>query len=177
MIISFIVILKNNVYLNQNVLQDWYKKMLDRAIVERVVIDYKVKVNWDEWWTEEREMDRFILGCDERLHWIIKFNQHWQIPYFEGDFWSNIIEESIKGERRRVLIKSVHWTRLKTRGLSRLELRSRRRRTKEERGGRSSKSNGRRRFWRSYRTWRSNRCESLNFFFSSNIEPSHPRLN
>ena len=24
-------------------LQDWYKKMLDRAILERVVIDYKVK--------------------------------------------------------------------------------------------------------------------------------------
>ncbi len=22
-----------------------------------------------------------------------------QIPYFEGDFWSNIIEESIKGKK------------------------------------------------------------------------------
>lgn len=25
-------------------LQDWYKKMLDKAIIERVVVDYKVRV-------------------------------------------------------------------------------------------------------------------------------------
>jgi len=32
-------------------LQDWYKKMLDKAIIERVVIDYKVRMlssfSWD----------------------------------------------------------------------------------------------------------------------------------
>ena len=25
-------------------LQDWYKKMLDKAIIERVVLDYKVRI-------------------------------------------------------------------------------------------------------------------------------------
>lgn len=28
-------------------LQDWYKKMLDKAIVERVVMDYKVSLLWN----------------------------------------------------------------------------------------------------------------------------------
>ena len=32
-------------------LQDWYKKMLDKAIIERVVIDYKVRRGgwWQRW--------------------------------------------------------------------------------------------------------------------------------
>ena len=32
-----------------------------------------------------------------------------QIPYFEGDFWSNIIEESIKGERsiERIVVGGI----------------------------------------------------------------------
>jgi E1A/CREB-binding protein len=48
-------------------LQDWYKKMLDRAIIERVVIDYKVTkkknngIFYDEWFWF------FFVGCDERL--------------------------------------------------------------------------------------------------------------
>ena len=45
-------------------LQDWYKKMLDRAILERVVIDYKVnkreKIN-------SLNLFLFFVGCDERL--------------------------------------------------------------------------------------------------------------
>jgi len=56
-------------------LQDWYKKMLDRAIVERVVIDYK----------------DVLKDCLDN-----QIQSAFQIPYFEGDFWSNIIEESIK---------------------------------------------------------------------------------
>ena len=56
-------------------LQDWYKKMLDRAIVERVVIDYK----------------DVMKDCQDN-----QVQSALQIPYFEGDFWSNIIEESIK---------------------------------------------------------------------------------
>ncbi|UJR27186.1 hypothetical protein I4U23_008482 [Adineta vaga] len=56
-------------------LQDWYKKMLDKAIVERVVIDYK---------------DVMKDCLDNQVQNAL------DIPYFEGDFWSNIIEESIK---------------------------------------------------------------------------------
>ncbi|CAF1004164.1 unnamed protein product [Adineta steineri] len=56
-------------------LQDWYKKMLDRAILERVVIDYK---------------DVMKDCLDNQVQTALN------IPYFEGDFWSNIIEESIK---------------------------------------------------------------------------------
>ncbi|CAF3835650.1 unnamed protein product [Rotaria magnacalcarata] len=56
-------------------LQDWYKKMLDRAIVERVVIDYK---------------DVMKDCLDNQVQNALN------IPYFEGDFWANIIEESIK---------------------------------------------------------------------------------
>ncbi|CAF3683323.1 unnamed protein product [Rotaria sp. Silwood1] len=56
-------------------LQDWYKKMLDRAILERVVIDYK----------------DIMKDCQDN-----QVQNALTIPYFEGDFWSNIIEESIK---------------------------------------------------------------------------------
>ncbi|XP_025086148.1 CREB-binding protein-like isoform X2 [Pomacea canaliculata] len=56
-------------------LQDWYKKMLDKAIIERVVIDYK---------------DIFKDAIESNITSAV------QIPYFEGDFWPNVIEESIK---------------------------------------------------------------------------------
>ncbi|XP_048774287.1 CREB-binding protein-like isoform X2 [Ostrea edulis] len=56
-------------------LQEWYKKMLDKAIIERCVIDYK-----------------------DILKDAIESNvtSATQIPYFEGDFWPNVLEESIK---------------------------------------------------------------------------------
>nr|KAG5698821.1 hypothetical protein BaRGS_019673 [Batillaria attramentaria] len=56
-------------------LQDWYKKMLDKAIIERVVIDYK---------------DIFKDAIEGNLVSAT------EMPYFEGDFWPNVIEESIK---------------------------------------------------------------------------------
>ncbi|CAF1684046.1 unnamed protein product, partial [Adineta ricciae] len=56
-------------------LQDWYKKMLDRAVTEGVVIDFK----------------DVMKDCMDN-----QVQNAWSIPYFEGDFWSNIIEESIK---------------------------------------------------------------------------------
>ncbi|CAF1038610.1 unnamed protein product, partial [Didymodactylos carnosus] len=56
-------------------LQEWYKKMLDRAILEHVVIDYK----------------DIMKDCTDNQVQLVT-----NIPYFEGDFWSNIIEESIK---------------------------------------------------------------------------------
>lgn len=56
-------------------LQDWYKKMLDKGIMERVVIDYK-----------DIHKDAIENGMKTPL----------DIPYFEGDFWPNVLEDCIK---------------------------------------------------------------------------------
>uniref|UniRef100_A0A8C8D4L9 histone acetyltransferase n=1 Tax=Oncorhynchus tshawytscha TaxID=74940 RepID=A0A8C8D4L9_ONCTS len=56
-------------------LQEWYKKMLDKAVVERIVHDYK---------------DVFKQATEDRL------TSANELPYFEGDFWPNVLEESIK---------------------------------------------------------------------------------
>ena len=56
-------------------LQEWYKKMLDKAIIEHVVIDYK---------------DIYRDGKENNM------TSPAQMPYFEGDFWPNVLEESIK---------------------------------------------------------------------------------
>ncbi|CAK8683675.1 unnamed protein product [Clavelina lepadiformis] len=56
-------------------LQDWYRKMLDKAIVDQVVLEYN---------------DIFKQAKDDRLQ------SARELPYFEGDFWPNVLEESIK---------------------------------------------------------------------------------
>ncbi|XP_044749866.1 CREB-binding protein isoform X2 [Coccinella septempunctata] len=56
-------------------LQDWYKKMLDKGIIERIVFDYK---------------DILKQAMEENLRSAA------DLPYFEGDFWPNVLEESIK---------------------------------------------------------------------------------
>ncbi|XP_041640208.1 histone acetyltransferase p300 isoform X4 [Cheilinus undulatus] len=56
-------------------LQDWYKKMLDKAYAERILHDYK---------------DIFKQATEDRL------TSANELPYFEGDFWPNVLEESIK---------------------------------------------------------------------------------
>ncbi|XP_049627485.1 histone acetyltransferase p300 isoform X2 [Suncus etruscus] len=56
-------------------LQEWYKKMLDKAASERIVHDYK---------------DIFKQATEDRL------TSAKELPYFEGDFWPNVLEESIK---------------------------------------------------------------------------------
>ncbi|XP_078519251.1 CREB-binding protein [Lissotriton helveticus] len=56
-------------------LQEWYKKMLDKAFAERIIHDYK---------------DIFKQATEDR---ITSANE---LPYFEGDFWPNVLEESIK---------------------------------------------------------------------------------
>ncbi|CAF1251204.1 unnamed protein product [Rotaria sp. Silwood1] len=59
----------------QKHLQIWYKNMFDKAILQRVVANY----------------EDIMTYC---LHNSVQtvFN----IPYFEGDFWTNAIEENIK---------------------------------------------------------------------------------
>ncbi|GFN74631.1 Creb-binding protein, partial [Plakobranchus ocellatus] len=56
-------------------LQEWYKKMLDKAIIDRVVVDYK---------------DIFKDALDSGL------SSAKELAYFEGDFWPNVIEDSIR---------------------------------------------------------------------------------
>ncbi|ESP04399.1 hypothetical protein LOTGIDRAFT_136183, partial [Lottia gigantea] len=56
-------------------LQDWYKKMLDKAIIERVCTDYK----------------DILKDAIEN-----NFQSATEMAYFEGDFWPNVVEESIK---------------------------------------------------------------------------------
>lgn len=59
----------------QKRLIDWYRKMLDKALLDRVVIGYQ-------------DIMKDVLDND-----IKTLNE---IPYFDGDFWPNVFEESIK---------------------------------------------------------------------------------
>ncbi|XP_033908960.1 CREB-binding protein-like isoform X1 [Acipenser ruthenus] len=56
-------------------LQEWYRKMLDKAFAERIIHDYK---------------DIFKQATEDRL------TSAKELPYFDGDFWPNVLEESIK---------------------------------------------------------------------------------
>ncbi|XP_067945482.1 histone acetyltransferase p300-like [Watersipora subatra] len=56
-------------------LQDWYKKMLDKSIIEGVVQDYK-----------DIYKDVIEKGT----------TQPYELPYFDGDFWTTVLEECIK---------------------------------------------------------------------------------
>uniref|UniRef100_A0A1I7ZNT3 histone acetyltransferase n=1 Tax=Steinernema glaseri TaxID=37863 RepID=A0A1I7ZNT3_9BILA len=56
-------------------LQDWYKEMLDKGILEKTVSEYK-----DIW--RQANDDNLTTPKD--------------LPYFEGDFWPNIIEDCIR---------------------------------------------------------------------------------
>ncbi|CAB0012922.1 unnamed protein product [Nesidiocoris tenuis] len=56
-------------------LQEWYKKMLDKGIIERIVLDYK---------------DILKQAMEDKL------SSAAELPYFEGDFWPNVLEERIK---------------------------------------------------------------------------------
>ncbi|KAL8591058.1 hypothetical protein ACOMHN_037291 [Nucella lapillus] len=58
-------------------LQDWYKKMLDRAIIDRVVTAYKDILT-----------DAIHSGL----------NSAKEVPYFDGDFWPNAIEDALKDD-------------------------------------------------------------------------------
>ena len=56
-------------------LQEWYKKMLDKGIVEKTVTDYK---------------DIYRQAQSDNVQ------SPAELPYFEGDFWPNVIEDCIK---------------------------------------------------------------------------------
>lgn len=56
-------------------LQEWYKKILDKGMIERTIQDYK---------------DILKQAMEDKL------TSAAELPYFEGDFWPNLLEESIK---------------------------------------------------------------------------------
>ncbi len=56
-------------------LQEWYKTMLDIAVQQRVVVDYK----------------DVLKDCNDS-----GVSRAADIPYFEGDFWSSTIEDLLK---------------------------------------------------------------------------------
>ena len=56
-------------------LQEWYKKMLDKGIIERIVLDYK---------------NILKQAAEDNLKTAA------ELAYFDGDFWPNVLEESIK---------------------------------------------------------------------------------
>ncbi|VEL18294.1 unnamed protein product [Protopolystoma xenopodis] len=56
-------------------LQEWYQKMLKKALFERIVVDYK---------------DVFTDAVETGLL------SPTELPYFEGDYWPNTLEEILK---------------------------------------------------------------------------------
>ncbi|GMT19162.1 hypothetical protein PFISCL1PPCAC_10459, partial [Pristionchus fissidentatus] len=56
-------------------LQDWYKKMLDKGVQEQCVVEYK---------------DIYKQARDDGV------TSPADLPYFEGDFWPNVIEDCIR---------------------------------------------------------------------------------
>ena len=58
-----------------DLLQEWYKKMLDKGIIERIVLDYK---------------DIYKQALEDNIQ------SPAELPYFEGDFWPNVMEENIR---------------------------------------------------------------------------------
>merc|ERR1712045_203804 len=56
-------------------LQEWYKKMLDKGIIERIVLDDK---------------DIYKQALEDNIQ------SPAELPYFEGDFWPNVMEENIR---------------------------------------------------------------------------------
>jgi E1A/CREB-binding protein len=69
--------------------------MLDKGIIERIVLDYK---------------DIYKQALEDNLQSAA------ELPYFEGDFWPNVMEENIR-EQEQVgifLIHSLRTVRLET---------------------------------------------------------------
>ena len=75
-------------------LQEWYKKMLDKGIIERIVLDYK---------------DIYKQALEDNIQ------SPAELPYFEGDFWPNVMEENIREleqeeeVRKRVSKRQCFW--------------------------------------------------------------------
>ncbi len=71
-------------------LVEWYRNMLERGKEQQVIVDFK---------------DIHAHCLDEQLTLVT------EIPYFEGDFWPNVIEETIKEidqeEEERKAIETV----------------------------------------------------------------------
>ena len=67
-------------------LQDWYKRMLDKGIIERIVLDYK---------------DIYKQAMEDNLQ------SPAELPYFEGDFWPNVLEDNIRELEQVIFIFEI----------------------------------------------------------------------
>ncbi|XP_055350949.1 protein cbp-1-like isoform X2 [Paramacrobiotus metropolitanus] len=56
-------------------LQEWYKKMLDKGMNDKIILEYK---------------DIYRHSVEDAV------GSATELPYFEGDFWPNVLEECIK---------------------------------------------------------------------------------
>lgn len=66
-------------------LQEWYRRMLQKAIIEGIVVDYKNIL--------KDALDHQLVSPTE-------------IPYFEGDFWPNTLEDILKVSKSVITVFS-----------------------------------------------------------------------
>ena len=66
--------------------------MLDKGIIERIVLDYK---------------DIYKQALEDNIQ------SPAELPYFEGDFWPNVMEENIREleqeEEARKRVRTIYW--------------------------------------------------------------------
>jgi hypothetical protein len=60
--------------------------MLDKGIIERIVLDYK---------------DIYKQALEDNLQTAA------ELPYFEGDFWPNVMEENIREQEQVIYLLKV----------------------------------------------------------------------
>ena len=65
--------------------------MLDKGIIERIVLDYK---------------DIYKQAVEDNLQ------SPAELPYFEGDFWPNVLEENIRELEQVIFANSNEWLNL-----------------------------------------------------------------
>ena len=88
---SFFFLLQDQKIPKPKRLQEWYKKMLDKGIIERIVLDYK---------------DIYKQALEDNLQTAA------ELPYFEGDFWPNVMEENIREQEQVILFVKYSESRL-----------------------------------------------------------------
>ena len=66
-------------------LQEWYRNLLDKGVSEKIVRSYR---------------DIYKQALKDKIQ------SPAELPYFDGDFWPNVLEDTIKGMGREKYVKS-----------------------------------------------------------------------
>ena len=72
-------------------LQEWYKTMLDKAVLQRVVARYQVC-----FFSFTFHRRHYFIHQDIKDYADSSIKSANEIPYFEGDFWSSTIEDLLE---------------------------------------------------------------------------------